>query len=169
MNLPSGLVFYLDFKYGTANAGRTTSESLFGGSTSGDFGRTDSAENGLYGNGRFGYSINEDSATVAVGAQTYASASHADVGFDGDLSASIEAGDIQKLTIAKSAISDTADDDAITSFILSGTDITGDVNYSQFNKVDGSNYIFFVKATGAVDANDVVVKFSHVPTDYAQR
>jgi len=166
MNLPSGLVFYLDFKYGTATAGRSTSESLFGGSTSGDFGRTDSAANGLYGDGRFGYSINEASATVVSASQAYASASHADVGFDGDLSASIEAGDIQKLTIAKSAISATADDDAITSFLVSGTDITGDVNYNQFNKVDGSNYIFFVKATGAVDENDVVVKFSHVPADY---
>ena len=33
---------------------------------------------------------------VAVGDQTWASASHAEVGFDGALSASIEAGDIAK-------------------------------------------------------------------------
>ena len=167
MNLPSGLVFYLDFKYGTATAGRSTTESLFGG-TGTDFGRTDSAANGLYGDGRFGYSVNESTATVVSASQTWATASWAEVGFDSTLSASVAAGDVQKLTIAKSAISATADDDAINSFILSGTDITGDVNYNQFNKVVGSNYVFFVKATGAVDANDVSVKYSVVPADYAR-
>ena len=172
MNLPSGLVFYLDFKYGTATGGKSTGAdgSLFGGAGGANigagFGQTKSAENGLYGAGAFGYSVNEASATVAVGAQTWASASHADVGFDGALSASIEAGDIQKLTIAKSDIGATADGDAISSFVLSGTDITGDVNYAQFNKVDGANFVFFVKSTVAVDANDVVVKHSVVPADY---
>jgi len=174
MNLPSGLVFYLDFKYGTATGGKSTGAdgSLFGGaggaSIDAGFGQTKSAENGLYGAGAFGYSVNEASATVATGAQTWASASHADVGFDGALSASIEAGDIQKVTIAKSDIGATADGDAISSFILSGTDITGDVNYAQFNKVDGANFVFFVKATGAVDSNNIIVKHSVVPEDYAR-
>jgi len=165
MNLPSGLVFYLDFKYGTATAGRGTDDSLFGNSGSLGFGRTAEAGGGLYGNGRFGYSINEDSATVNIAGQTWATASQAEVGFDGALSASVEAGEIYKLTIAKSSISATADDDAVSSFIVSGTDIDGE-NYSQFNKVNGSNYEFFVGATGLIDANDVVVKFSHVPADY---
>jgi len=174
MNLPSGLVFYLDFKYGTATGGKSTGAdgSLFGGaggSTVGaGFGKTDSAENGLYGAGAFGYSVNEASATVAVGNQTWASASHADVGFDGELSASIEAGDIQKVTIPKSAIGATADGDAISSFILSGTDITGDVNYAQFNKVEGANFVFFVKAQGDVDANNIILKHSVVPADYSR-
>ena len=166
MNLPSGLVFYLDFKYGTATAGRGVTESLFGG-TAGTY-TTDQAANGLYGNGRFGYSVNEASATVATGAQAWATASWAEVGFDSTLSASVAAGDVQKLTIAKSAIGATADDDAINSFIVSGTDLSGNVNYNQFHKVDGSNYVFFVKATGAVDANSVVVKHSVVPVDYSR-
>ena len=55
---------------------------------------------------------------------------------------------LQKVTIPKSAIGATADGDAISSFVLSGTDITGDVNYAQFNKVDGANFVFFVKADG---------------------
>ena len=174
MNLPSGLVFYLDFKYGSTTGGKTkdaAGSSLFGGtganSAAGDgFGTTQAASNGLYGAGAFGYSVNEASATVAVGDQTWASASHAEVGFDGALSASIEAGDIQKLTIPKSAIGATADGDAISSFVLSGTDITGNVNYAQFNKVDGANFVFFVKSEVTVDANDVVVKHSVVPADY---
>ena len=69
MNLPSGLVFYMDFKYGTAQPGFQTSvlnssttpssgdyqnNSVFGiTTTSGD------ASEGLYGSGRFGYSIND--------------------------------------------------------------------------------------------------------------
>ena len=60
MNLPSGLIFYLDFKYGTAQAGNPgfSGKSLFGG-TGADLGSTDSAVNGLYGEGRFGYTAND--------------------------------------------------------------------------------------------------------------
>lgn len=54
MNLPSGLIFYLDFKYGT-------SQSQF---NAGDFVHGDTSvegepEGGLYGEGRYGYSIND--------------------------------------------------------------------------------------------------------------
>jgi hypothetical protein len=170
MNLPSGLIFYLDFKYGTTTAGRTkgaAASSLFGGTGAGPggvggFGSTDSATNGLYGEGRFGYTANEWTASVATGAQTWASASWADVGFDSALSASVAAGDVQKLTIAASAFAQ-ADLDAVRSFRATGTDITTNINYSQFHKVDGSNIIFFVRATGAVDANAVTVNYSRVP------
>ncbi len=64
MNLPSGLVFYLDFKYGTNQRGQTygpdavLSQSLFGG-TSKKLGSTDQAVGGLYGAGRFAYTIND--------------------------------------------------------------------------------------------------------------
>ena len=166
MNLPSGLVFYLDFKYGTEANGKLVGESLFGNSGSLGSGRTGEAAGGLYGSGEFAYSVNEDSVTVAHGnVATFASASHAEVGFDGALSASVEAGDIIKIEIAKSNISATADDDAISSFRLSGTSITG-VNYPQFAKVDGSNYVFFVNTTAAKGTNSIVVDFSHVPVDY---
>ena len=57
MNLPSGLIFYLDFKYGT-NQSLQGGGSLFGGSGS-KLGSTDKAEGGLYGAGRHGYSIND--------------------------------------------------------------------------------------------------------------
>ena len=64
MNLPSGLVFYLDFKYGSAHGGNPADksgsyyQSLFGG-TGTKLGSTDSAVGGLYGAGRFGYTINQ--------------------------------------------------------------------------------------------------------------
>jgi hypothetical protein len=59
MNLPSGLIFYLDFKYATAQT-RQASGSLFGGSGN----STDTATGGLYGSGAFGYSLNDHTVSV---------------------------------------------------------------------------------------------------------
>ena len=175
MNLPSGLVFYLDFKYGSQQGGtdpqQFAGKSLFGGTnitgSADNFGRTNSATNGLYGEGRYGYTVNDLTKTVDVGDQTYASASWADVGFDNAISASIAAGEVKKLTIAKGHVSATADDESIRSFVVQGTDITTNVNYNQFHKVDGTNYVFFVKgADGLVPANEVTVAYSVIPLDY---
>ena len=76
MNLPSGLVFFLDFKYGTAQPGFETgagkdsqTDSVFG-ITDDDKGASVATE-GLYGAGRFGYTINEDTtATLEDGTGT---------------------------------------------------------------------------------------------------
>jgi hypothetical protein len=67
MNLPSGLIFYLDFRYGTDQKGNPafTSTSMFGG-TDLKLGSTDSATRGLYGPGRFGYSVNDQSIGVLL-------------------------------------------------------------------------------------------------------
>ena len=83
MNLPSGLVFYLDFKYGTGQPGFSANSHVFGVTTgSGD------PTDGLYGAGQFGYSINE-SITAATAAAAYTgSATWSDVDFEPDLSAS---------------------------------------------------------------------------------
>jgi len=82
MNLPSGLVFYLDFKYnnnqgtegftstGTGNDFLTgqgkdsQNDSVFG--VTDDSKGTTPATEGLYGPGRFGYSINDANATDAM-------------------------------------------------------------------------------------------------------
>ena len=92
MNLPSGLIFYMDFKYGSNPAGNPdfTGSSLFGNggtfgkdslaSTTGNkLGSTQATEGGLYGAGRFGYTINDTAVAVAA---TVASASLADIDFD---------------------------------------------------------------------------------------
>ena len=64
MNLPSGLIFFLDFKYGTnqSRQGTAGDDSLFGGGANAEFGRTAEATGGLYGKGRHGYSINDTKA-----------------------------------------------------------------------------------------------------------
>lgn len=169
MNLPSGLIFYLDFKYGTATGGRSTSESLFGGSGN-DLGSTDVAENGLYGDGRFGYSINEQTATNITISENDGSGSVAtwgEVGFDSNLSASIAAEEIFKIVTSKGNIGTTADEDGATSFEVLGSVIEANIN--QFNAYDGYNFVLFVSAAYAPTTGDELdVKFSVVPEDYAR-
>ena len=81
MNLPSGLIFYLDFKYGTGQPGFTTgsgknsqADSVFGVTET-----ANQASGGLYGAGRFGYSVNDavtaGLSTGSLSATTYVSAS----------------------------------------------------------------------------------------------
>lgn len=71
MNLPSGLVFYLDYKYGTsktpfdANSGRTSQEDSVFGVTDADRGAV-APSKGLYGAGRFGYTINNVTTSAAT-------------------------------------------------------------------------------------------------------
>ena len=57
MNLPSGLIFFLDFKYGSAGQANVTADTDVFGNTSG----SGDASGGLYGAGKFGYSINDKS------------------------------------------------------------------------------------------------------------
>ena len=168
MNLPSGLIFYLDFKYGTAQAGKGgfSGKSLFGG-TGSDLGSTDSAVNGLYGEGRFGYTSNQTSTDIAAGAQTHATASWADVNFDSSLSASVASGDIAKISVASSGLT-RPDLDGIRSFHISSSDFqAADSFFPAHSKVVGANAVFFAKMTtieaGPVDA--LTVKYSEAPVE----
>ena len=73
MNLPAGLIFYLDFQYGTGQPGFTSGDSLYAATA--DLKKTDlpaaGTRKGLYGAGTFGYSINEIEVTLNVtGAST---------------------------------------------------------------------------------------------------
>ena len=167
MNLPSGLVFYLDFKYGTSQGGNPSfqNQSLFGGSGT-DAGSTDSATNGLYGEGRFGYTANDVTASTAVASVTFASASWADVGFDSALSASVEAGEVVKATFAKPT---TADKDGVRSFNIANAEIV--TNLNQFHSVSGNDLVMMVSASVGLEtgkAGNVELTYSVVPTDYAR-
>jgi len=174
MNLPSGLIFYLDFKYGTAVQGATkfNGKSLFGGSGTsafdGDFGRTKSAVNGLYGEGRYSYTINDQSISVAAGNAATSSATWEDVNYDSSLSASVAAGTLKKVTIAKSNISTAADFDAVRSFHISSSGHSAvDSFYPAHTEVVGSNVVFYANYSGTAagaTANATVVKYSLAPT-----
>jgi hypothetical protein len=171
MNLPSGLVFYLDFKYGT-NSGVFTQDSvsnyssLFGG-TGVKSGSTDSPVGGLYGPGRYGYTVNDQKVWgVAV---TVGTASYADINFDSgnsndpvnqNISASLAAGTLYTLN--------TTD---LTSIVLAGSGSFPDLNavrsfqpqngstvpaasqfvtyFPGFSRINGSEVVFVVSASNA--------------------
>ena len=124
MNLPSGLIFYLDFKYGTnapgtdlrnlnngssvtTRAGKQLNDSLFGG-TGKKLGSTDDAVRGLYGQGAFAYSVRPVSSsaiTIAYSSGatnnggTIQTASWNDVQFDAELSGSVVAKKLFKVIL----------------------------------------------------------------------
>ena len=171
MNLPSGLIFYLDFKYGTAQPGNPgfSGNSLFGG-TGTDLGSTDSAVNGLYGEGRFGYTSNQSSTDIGNSDLTITSASWADVNFDSSLSASVSDGTLAKISFAHGK--DTAagltrpDLDGVRSFHISASDFaTADAFFPAHSKAVGVNAIFFAKTAGLLFADDLTVKYSEAPVE----
>ena len=133
MNLPSGLVFFLDFKYGTTKTGTgfTAGTDIMGNtSASGE------STGGFYGGGKFGYSMNATQSNILVGS---ASAVWADVDYDSDLSASVAAGTIFKITASLSSFAD-EDQDGIKAFrVLSGSEITAADNHPAYTKLINSD------------------------------
>ena len=153
MNLPSGLVFWLDFKYGTANqTNHTENADVFGNtSASGD------ASGGLYGAGRFGYSINDQTVTALdCGEPTSnavtASATWKEVDFEPDLSASVSAGTLLKFSVGAGLFT-RPDWNAVRSFELSGSAVTA--TYPAYTVVDDVNNVttasFFCTVTSVAD------------------
>jgi hypothetical protein len=170
MNLPSGLIFFLDFKYGSTVNGNPafTGESLFGG-TGDNFGRTDSATNGLYGEGRYGYSVND--TAVSVSGNTVGTGSQAGIGFDSAVSASAGL-QLRTIAVATSSLAG-ADLEAVKSFALSGSTAAAITEvYNQFTTVSasaaGEYVIFYVKAAPTVGGATaaVNVNFSTQPVSY---
>jgi len=154
MNLPSGLVFYLDFQYGNDKNPFSTGESLYGTANSGNYpfstpgsnlGPTDGEAKGLYNAGKFAFSTNQFSASYTSNIAT--SASQADVNYDTRLSASVEAGKIHKLTVATGDLSN-PDLEAVRAFVIvSGSAVTSDNLLPALTKVNGGNIEFFFTAS----------------------
>jgi hypothetical protein len=157
MNLPSGLVFYLDFQYGTTKAPFEAGKSVYG-DVSGF--ASNSTTGGFYGAGRFGYSINN---TSSVAVATTASADLSDVNFDSTFSASIA--DYTTVTVPLASIPN-YDAAGIRGFALSTGSIAGTINLPQFTKVVGSTLLFVVAdAQAPVQSSNVTVTYQVQPTD----
>ena len=123
MNLPSGLIFYMDFKYGSTGKGYgdASSTSLYGGTSAAKLGSTNAPVNGLYGEGRYAYSVNDQSAIVSFATAAKVT-SLADINFDSSLSASVAAGNLYKITLASASVAAlSADTNAVRSFYVSGS------------------------------------------------
>jgi hypothetical protein len=163
MNLPSGLIFFMDFKYGNTKGGFTESGSLYGG-TGAKFGRTDAATGGLYGEAKYGYTL-APTASAFITTATITDATHADLGFTAAYSASVESKQIRKVVFASSLLTD-VDIEAIKliDFIASTTGslsasnavntVAGTQTFTQIGELAQHNYAgsqitVFVSASSA--------------------
>ena len=163
MNLPSGLVFYLDFKYGTGINPFRTGDSLYSANPSTNV--TDYANTAsLYGAGRFGYSSNQFSSSI--GAVT-ASVSWSDVNFD---SAYVVTGSYKKILVplpitAANGVP-VADQNAVRSFVFTSGSIAATSILQAFTSVSNNTASFIV--TGSLVSNvptqTVVLYYSAAPT-----
>ena len=172
MNLPAGLVFYLDFQYGNTKSPVTSGDSLYGTNTA-NFGNA--AAGALYGAGRFGYSTNQFSASIAgvsVGATAgaFATASSKEIDFNSDYTASLAAQEIKKISFATSSLTN-FDIDGIRAFTAFSGSITSDKTLQQFTFVDGGNISFLVTGSSTVlsgSAQTWIVNYNK-STDFATR
>jgi hypothetical protein len=182
MNLPSGLVFFLDFKYGTSqpgfvtNAGRNSQRDSV-------FGVTDASKNsagiagveGLYGAGRFGYSINEVTssgltANTSLSSTQYTTSSlgASDYNFNAEFSASYlagkAAGTMFTVTIQTASLSG-LDVNGVRSFVPTATNIV--TFFPEFTKYSSTTGTIKFVVSGSVTASaggTITVAYSKQPT-----
>jgi hypothetical protein len=186
MNLPAGLIFYLDFQYGDAMGGRTVGESLYGAST--DLTRTTgSFDTGLYGSGRFAYTSNDFTSSLITqvygrddGSTGIARTSSVDFGgiaqLDTDWSSSVTANtansfgtadpnavdNVVTLIVSRSIMAD-PDLEGVRGFEISGTGI--EEYYPQFTRIQSGSMIEFVvrKTAAATIITDATITYQKGP------
>ena len=179
MNLPSGLVFFLDFQYGDnkqlnfSNAGDVygANTSMYGNTNPG---ASADASGGLYGAGRFGYTINQKSASLAG---TIASATWADVNYDAELSASIAAGvTYSKVTIPMASLTGSGatnpDFKGVRAFTATSASVaTTSTILPQYTSVSGTDVTFVHRVSSASFADlaePFYVTYNVQPVDNAR-
>ena len=177
MNLPSGLIFYMDFKYGTAAAGNPdfSGSSLFGNggvfgkdsqSPAGNkLGSTQVAEGGLYGAGRFGYTINDVTAAVTA---VVTSGSATDFLGNETLSASFAAtpNGWRKVTVG---LPSNADYNGVRAFKVSGS--TAVTHFPELTTLSAGSASFYVSSSAVLVATDLVTQtlvYSKQPDDISR-
>jgi hypothetical protein len=162
MNLPSGLVFYLDFKYGTGVKPFASNGSLYGANATTNV--TDIASASLYGAGKFGYSINQFSSSLLHA--TTSSVSFSDVNFDSNY---IVTGSYRKVNVA---LPSGYDANAVRSFIFTSGSLGSSDILQAFTTVSNNTASFIVSASlipsGSPLANGVTLFYSVAPTSTAR-
>ena len=149
MNLPSGLVFYLDFKYGS---GALADTNMYGNVSTGDAKMSvdQDVEGGLYGAGRFGYSINTESTAKVA---SVSAAELADINYD----AALTLGDYEVVSIAAPAGYDA---EGVRAFRISGV-----ATLDQYTKIVGGNIEFVIAAGDIADGANVALLWHKQPAD----
>jgi len=158
MNLPSGLVFYLDFKYGTGQPGFTTgsgkdsqADSVFGITETGS-----NAVGGLYGGGRFGYTMNDTSSVVVA---TVGNATDATMNYD------LRYGTSSNFDTVTVTLPSSADYEGVRAFQLYSASAFVNV-IENLTTTNGTSTVTFVVQDGAVvNSSNVRVYFHNQPTD----
>ena len=155
MNLPSGLVFFLDFQYGTTKGAFTATDSMYGTQTpTGTFGNTNAG--GLYGAGRFAYSTQLTASTCLNTDTSVVTASWSSSNYDGALSASVATGlatnAFRIVRVPLSTLDTNYDKEAVRSFQLTTTAGVNITEYPAFTQVEGANLNFFVSEANAPGA-----------------
>jgi len=158
MSMPYGLVFYLDFQYnnqqpningGTAGSRFNLGQSVYGTTNTpgvDPFG-------GLYGAGKFGFSINEYIATIPSQSMTVTTASYADTNYNANVSASVAANGLRKITIASaSTILTNFDSTAVRSFVFTGSlgQISEATIYPEFTSYNSTFDQLSILVTGSI-------------------
>tara|TARA_Y100000389_G_scaffold125212_1_gene122560 strand:+ start:747 stop:2435 length:1689 start_codon:yes stop_codon:yes gene_type:complete len=180
MNLPSGLIFYLDFKYGSSQPRFTEDGSIYGASDDLKTNLPFAAKSGLYGAGRFGYSINETASaalpigvTAVIGAYATSSvdlsgnAGMSRVNYDSEFSASIVAagGNLVNVIVATASLAN-FDAEGVRAFDLSGSALVNAL-YPQFTRLNGGNVEFVVSASDAgLSATSMAITYQKQPNAY---
>ena len=160
MNLPSGLVFFLDFQYGDAKKLNFGGSDTVYGQNASLYGNTETAAGGLYGAGRFGYSINQFSASAAY---TTASATWATVNYDAELSASVAAGDLHTVTVTGPTNFDTK---GVRAFGFSASAADSSFLLPEYTSTDGTNITFVFASGSGIDSGADGTTFYNVqPVD----
>ena len=188
MNMPSGLVFFLDFQYGNTKNPFTAGDSVYGDrNASGQFPfATPATEGGLYNPAnKFTYSTNQFSAsvpvsgsnnggtvpTLAAGTGSVVTASWAELNFDSAYSASVKANQIYKVTVATASVLTNFDADAVRGFTLSGSGFTADnilPQFTTYNYTAGTISFFYTGSTTAFSgapAASVTVFYNKTTSD----
>jgi len=173
MAMPSGLVFYLDFQYGNNKTPFQQGKSLYGSladvqATDYDITNVDPT-GGLYGQGRYGYSMNQFSASVSF---TTASVTAADVNYDSRYYASTGSLTKIKFTDAQLAAALSLPDFlAAQAFIVSGSAVTAVNILQQFTTyASGSNpALFFISNQAPSVESGSIVMFYNKQTTPALR
>lgn len=159
MSLPSGLVFYLDFKYAS---GAGAGNSLYGN-------QADNHPNvknldvagGLYGSGKFGYSVNTQTATAAT---VTGSATLADFNQNSAASASVAAAGAVKTVLFPTSSISGFDAAAIKSFTISGSGVVNANVLQEFTAISGANIKFVIAGGVAAVNGNTTISFSKQPT-----
>jgi hypothetical protein len=152
MNLPSGLVFYLDFKYANNQRPFRAGDSLYSANNSTnitDFANTQS----LYGAGRFGYSINQYTASVTG---VSGSATWADFNLDSNYSASAAAGAWKKILVP---LPSNYDVNAVRAFVITSGAIAATDVLQAFTTVSNDTASFIVTGSLVAGAAPAVTLF----------